>query len=63
MSERKYGHKNLIKWVLIEKAPFTASGLNEILAGATTKKDVILIAKVLGYTRRGGYEIVKVEDA
>lgn len=61
----QWGSKNKIKWVLVEAAPLSESGLNEILFGADTKKNLETIAKTLDYQiagRNAPYEIVKLED-
>lgn len=59
------GYLNKAKWMLVEKAPLTASGLNEVLVMAETKDTLLKIASLLGYkvTARGGYHAVKLEDA
>jgi hypothetical protein len=58
----RWGYKNKTKWILIEEAPLTKSGLNEILFAATTKKQLIEIAKLFDLKltgRNSWYSIVK----
>lgn len=64
MANNRYGHKNNMKWVLIENAPYTASGLNEIKAGAETKTVLMKLSRLLGIkpTPAGRYQIHKVEE-
>lgn len=49
----QWGFKSKIKWVLIEEAPLSASGLNEIIAAAETKKALQEFAKTLGIRLTG----------
>jgi hypothetical protein len=55
-----------MKWVLVEAAPLTASGLNEIITGAPTKDLVWAMAGTLSIgpkqIRTGRYQIVKLAD-
>jgi hypothetical protein len=59
----KWGYLNKTKWALVEEAPLTASGLNEILATAETKKQMQAIAECLGFTprARNWYKIVRLD--
>lgn len=60
----EYGYLQKCNWVLIRRAPLTASGLNEVLAMAETKDKLNLVAKVLGYPlgRRSQYKMVRWAD-
>lgn len=60
----QYGYTNKTKWALIEFAPFTASGLNEILVTAETKLKIRLIAQLLEInpTFNGRYQIIRLPD-
>lgn len=60
----EYGFKNVTKWVLVRKAVFTASGLNEIVASAEYRAPLLQFAKVLGIRsmKYDGYAIFKVAD-
>jgi hypothetical protein len=65
MDIHQWGFINKTKWVLVDAAPLTGSGLNEIVAAAETKDKLKKIAKLLGYkiTGRNAYwEIVKLDD-
>jgi hypothetical protein len=60
-----WGYTNKTKWALIRLAPFTASGLNELLATTETRTLAVGIAKAVGVRKlstRSGYQIVKLED-
>lgn len=57
----KWGYKNMTKWALVEAAPLTASGLNEIICTATTKDELLMI-KQLFKLRGSGYAMVKLAD-
>jgi hypothetical protein len=60
----QWGYKNLTNWALIEEGALTGSGLNEIHATATTKKQMQAIAELLDMkpAARNWYRIVKIED-
>lgn len=66
MSEatQKWGTKNRTEWALIEAAPFTASGLNEILATTVTRAAAFGYAGDIGFkvSREGRYQIVRLDD-
>jgi hypothetical protein len=57
---QKYGFVNSIRWVIYQRAFLTASGRNEIIAGAYYRSQCVEIARTFGYklTQRGGYGIV-----
>lgn len=63
---RDFGFVNKAKWALIEAGPLTASGANEVLYTAPTKKDLQEIAKEkglkIGAHNATVYSIVKMED-
>ena len=62
-SPNKWGFKDNTKWALIESAPYTASGLNEILATAETKGNLLKIARLYSVKLEGGrYQIIKAND-
>lgn len=56
----KWGYKNKARWVLIELAPYTASGMNEILFAAETKMNMVRLAKMFNIkvSMNGRYQIV-----
>jgi hypothetical protein len=60
---QKWGFTSKTKWAVVEIAPFTASGLNEVLATARTKAEAARFARVLGIipgnTR---YQIINAKD-
>lgn len=61
----EWGFKSKIKWVLIDEAPLTGSGLNEILYAAEYRSSLVKIAKIFGLKltgRNAYYKIVKLED-
>lgn len=58
----KWGFLNKTKWVLIEAAPLTGSGLNEILIAGPTKKDVSTMAKACGFKLGPFFKVIKLED-
>lgn len=66
MDIHQWGFVNKTKWVLVDAAPLTGSGLNEIVAAAETKDKLKKIAKLLGYTLTGHngtlYVIVKLDS-
>lgn len=65
MDIHQWGFINKCKWVLVDAAPLTGSGLNEIVAAAETKAKLKQIAKLLGYriTGRNAYwEIVRLDS-
>ena len=49
----QWGFKSKIKWVLIEEAPLSESGLNEIIAAGETKKGLQAYAGNLGIKLSG----------
>lgn len=65
MDIHQWGFKSKIEWVMVEIAPLTASGLNEILIGGPTKKDVKAMAKALGFLlgKNSSVQIIKLSDA
>jgi hypothetical protein len=49
----QWGFKSKLKWALIEEAPLSDSGLNEIIAAGATKKDLQMYAGNLGIRLTG----------
>lgn len=57
-----YGFKSKVKWAIVETAPLSPSGLNEIKVSTETKKQAVTVASALGLRVTGWgamYEIVK----
>ena len=58
---KKWGTKDLTKWSIIEMAPITDSGLNEIVVQTRTRREAELLFRWLRFTH-SSYVIVKTED-
>lgn len=59
----EWGFKNKVKWALFESAPLTGSGLNEVIATAEYKSDLLALAKArkIKVTESGRYQIIKIK--
>lgn len=64
VTENGAGFKLNIKWVVVEIAPLTASGLNEIILGGQSGFMTKKMATDLGYkvTKTGRYQLHKLAD-
>ena len=60
--ENGFGFLVKAKWAIVQKAPLTASGLNEIIAMAPTKAELYKITVRRQFGPTSMWEIVKVED-
>lgn len=64
VTENGCGFKLKMKWVVVNAAPITGSGLNEILFGGPTALLTKKMATDMGYkvTDTGPYQLVKLAD-
>lgn len=65
MELSNWGTVTKMRWVIVDPAPLTASGLNEILAGAMTKVQAEKLATLLGYNITGKnspHKLVRITD-
>lgn len=60
MAENRWGYKNKARWVIIEMAPYTESGMNEIIFAAETKLNLLKLARFFNVkvSAGGRYQIV-----